>query len=232
MKLIKASTQILTEINEIDVLKTLESVARTCYKSEDKITSDGESAKKIVNLLLSRNHEAMLEFFDITVKFTIDRGVSHEVVRHRIASYAQESTRYCNYIGDKFGGFITCIDIEGVMTLKLGSQVTHPVTGEKKIVDETMIMDWYGEWRQAMEDSEKHYLSMVNNYCPAELARSVLPNSVKTEINVKMNLREWRHFFKLRTSKAAHPQMREITIPLLEQFKDKLPLLFKDIEIK
>ena len=98
MRLIKPSFEILTDnVGEIQVLQLLEKVARTCYKSEDKITLDGESAKRLVKLLLSRNHEAMLEFYDIIVKFTCDRGVSHEIVRHRIGSFAQESTRYVNY---------------------------------------------------------------------------------------------------------------------------------------
>ena len=232
MKTIKPSTEILTIIDKSEVLKTLEKIARTCYKSEDKISKDDSSARMLIKTLLNRNHEAMLEFFDITVKFTCDRGVSHEIVRHRIASFAQESTRYCNYSDSKFSGIVTMIDIEGVMNLQLGKSLIHPITKERKIVTENMILEWFNEWNEAMNDAEKHYLAMTNNWCPAELSRSVLPNSLKTEINVKANLREWRHFFELRTAKAAHPQMRELTIPLLSEFKEKIPLVFDNIVLQ
>lgn len=228
MKLIKPTFEIITEINGNEILKTIEKVARTCYKSEDKIV-EGSAERLVKGTLLSRNHEAMLEFFDITVKFTCDRGVTHEIVRHRIGSYAQESTRYCNYAKGKHDSAVSVIDIKDVMTLKVGTKLKHPVSGEEIIADEKLILEWYEIWYRAMEDAESHYLSLVNNWCPAELARSVLPNSTKTEINVKFNLREWRHFFKLRTAPAAHPQMREIAQPLLLELKKQVPVVFDDI---
>lgn len=232
MKIIESHYEILTPIDGDEILKTIERVARTCYKSEDKITEDNESAIKLIkNVLLNRNHEAMIEFYDITVKFICDRGVTHEIVRHRLASYAQESTRYCNYSKEKFDGAVTFINIEGVMNLELNKTLSHPITGEKKLITELDILSWYDEWNDAINDAEKHYLNLTNNYCPAQLARSVLPNSLKTEINVKMNLREWRHFFKLRTSSAAHPQMRELAIPLLIELKDRIPIIFDNIII-
>lgn len=231
MNKINPSHEILTDIDSDKILKTIEKVARTCYKSEEKITESNESAVKIIrDVLLNRNHEAMLEFSDIIVKFTCDRGVTHEIVRHRIASYAQESTRYCNYNKDKFNNAITVIDIENVMKLEIGKELTHPVTKEKKVITEEDIIYWYEEWNNAMNDADRHYLNMTNAYCPAQLARSVLPNSLKTEINVKFNLREWRHFFKLRCANAAHPQMREIAIPLLHEFQSKIPIIFDDIK--
>ncbi len=212
MKLIKASYEILTPINGEEVLKTLEKVARTCYKSEDKITD--ESAPKLVKALIERGHEAMIEFFDITVKFICDRGVSHELVRHRIASFAQESTRYVNYSNGKFGGHLTFIIPEWMPNIQPGEYSSTP----------TMLT-----WMLAMEQAEKNYLKLIEEGWQPQQARSVLPNSLKTEINVKMNLREWRHFFGLRCAKAAHPQMREITIPLLEELKSKIPIIFDDI---
>lgn len=227
MKVVNPEFEIIAGIDD-SMLTTIEKVARTCYKSEEKI-AEGSAEKLIKGTLLSRNHEAMLEFRDIIVKFTCDRGVTHEIVRHRIGSFAQESTRYCNYAKGKHDGAISVIDIKDVMTLKVGSTLKHPVTGESKVATEELILDWYEEWYEAMEDAEKHYLKMVNNWCPAELARSVLPNSVKTEINVKFNIREWRHFFKLRTAPAAHPQMIELVKPLLEEFKKQIPILFDDI---
>jgi thymidylate synthase (FAD) len=212
MKLIKPSYEILTPINGDEILKTIEKVARTCYKSEDKITED--SAKTLVKSLISRGHEAMIEFFDITVKFICDRGVSHELVRHRIASFAQESTRYVNYSNGKFGGHLTFIIPEWLEDVKSG-EYSNAFTGLT--------------WSIAMEQAEKNYLKLIEEGWQPQQARSVLPNSLKTEINVKMNLREWRHFFKLRTALAAHPQMRELTCPLLDELKSKIPIIFDDI---
>jgi thymidylate synthase (FAD) len=227
MRLIKPSYEILTPIDGNEILKTIEKVARTCYKSEDKITEN--SAEKMIKSLISRGHEAMIEFFDITIKYTCDRGVSHELVRHRLANFAQESTRYVSYNKEKQGSQITVIDIENVMRLKIGSETIHPISKEKVIIDEKIMLEWFDEWNIAMNEAERHYMNMTNNCCPPELARSVLPNSTKTEINVKMNLRELRLFFKLRTSAAAHPQMRELTRPLLDELKTKIPIIFDDI---
>jgi thymidylate synthase (FAD) len=222
MKLIKPYYEIISPIKGDDILKTLEKVARTCYKSEDKITED--SAEKMIKILLSKKHEAMIEFFDIIVKFVCDRGVSHEIVRHRLASYAQESTRYCNYSKDKFENQITFIIPSWCNIYE--SQWTH----EQAISSN----DLNGEinsllWLQQMSWSEKVYNKLIKEGWQAQQARSVLPNSLKTEINVKMNLREWRHFFKLRCAQAAHPQMRELAIPLLNEFKEKIPIIFDDI---
>jgi len=223
MKLIKPKFEILTPINKDEIFKAIEKVARTCYKSEDKITND--SAEKMIKSLIERGHEAMIEFFDITVKFTCDRGVSHELVRHRIASFAQESTRYCNYAKDKFDKQLTfIIPFWG-----------HDFNQEIEIKDSTDIYKYVHSagpectYLLAMWEAEQAYNKLIEYGWQAQEARSVLPNSVKTEINVKMNLREWRHFFKLRTAKAAHPQMRELTIPLLEEFKSKIPIIFDDI---
>ena len=228
MKLIKASTEILTPINGEEILQMIEKVARTCYKSEDKITET--SARKMVKSLIDRGHEAMIEFYDIIVKFTCDRGVSHEIVRHRMASYAQESTRYCNYSKDKFDNQITFI---------IPCWCTTIVEGDGKDQKNVSLMEFV--WLNAMQNSEFAYNQLMKpeEWNPqkettqawqAQQARSVLPNSLKTEINVKYNLREWRHFFKLRCSAAAHPQMRELTIPLLAEFQSKIPIIFDDIK--
>lgn len=211
MKIIKPSYEILTPIDGAEILKTIEKVARTCYKSEDKI--DNESAKKLVTRLINSGHEAMIEFFDITVKFVCDRGVSHEIVRHRIASYAQESTRYCNYSKDKFENQITYI--------QPNFWSDCPESGDD--YEKHAILE------QILIDIEKAYNKLIDLGASPQEARYILPNGLKTEINVKMNLREWRHFFKLRCSKAAHPQMRELAIPLLEEIKELLPIIFNDI---
>jgi thymidylate synthase (FAD) len=221
MKLIKPYTEILTPIEGNEILKTIERVARTCYKSEDKITEN--SAEKMINMLVSRGHEAMIEFFDITVKFVCDRGVSHEIVRHRVASYAQESTRYCNYSKDKFDNQITFI------IPCWCENIAEKIIKGRDEIESFDIPEDERKWLIAMIFSERCYNSLISQNWQPQQARSVLPNSLKTEINVKMNLREWRHFFQLRCSSAAHPQMRELAIPLLKEFKSKIPVVFDDI---
>lgn len=219
---IKASYEILTPISEggIKELQHIEKIGRVCYKSEDRITEDGESAKKFVGMLIKNGHEAMIEHSSLSVKFTVDRGVSHELVRHRIASFAQESTRYCNYSKDKFGGACNFIDIEPGMKLD----------NKMKNMPDDAISVIMSEWINAMEDAEYHYMKMINLGATPQIARSVLPNSTKTEITITANYREWRNFFKLRVPNTAHPQMREITIPLLNELKSKIPVIFDDID--
>lgn len=206
MKIINASYRIETPTYSGEkLLKSIEQAGRTCYKSEDRITD--ESAEAFVRMLIKRGHESVLEHASITVRFVCDRGVSHEIVRHRIASFSQESTRYCNYSGDRFRNEITfikpCFLEEG--------------TGGYKL------------WKQAMFVAEKEYFDLLNWGCTPQEARSVLPNSTKTEIIMTANLRECRHFLKLRTAKAAHPQMRELTVPLLKELQEWIPVIFDDI---
>ncbi len=222
MRIIEPTYEILTPISEggIEELQHIEKIGRVCYKSESNITEDGESAKKFVKMLIDRGHETMIEHSSLSVKFIVDRGVSHELVRHRIASFAQESTRYCNYSKDKFGNEIHVIDIEGGINLDTKMK---SMTALKTLAIED-------EWKKAMEDAEKHYMMMMELGATPQIARSVLPNSTKTEITITANYREWRAFFKLRTAKTAHPSMREVTIPLLKELKDRLPIVFDDIE--
>lgn len=221
MKLIRPSYEIISpkEIDGKEILKEIEKAARTCYKSEDKITDD--SAEKLVKQLVLRGHEAMLEFGpSIAVKFICDRGVSHELVRHRIASFAQESTRYCNYGKEEHISFIIpeWIDNEQIeKVLKLNESNYFEVL-------ETTV-----EWYAIMSSSESSYRMLLKHGWTPQQARSVLPNSLKTEINVSANIREWRHILKLRTSSQAHPQMRELMRPLLEELKSRIPILFDDI---
>lgn len=208
MQAIKAYTQIFKDFEGQKVLQKLELVGRTCYKSEDKITED--SAAKFVAGLIKRGHEAMLEHVSITVKFVTDRGISHEIVRHRLASYAQESTRYCNYSKDKFGHELTFIIPD---FLEYGSE-------------------GFKLWKDEMKQVEKTYFAMLEAGHTPQEARSVLPNSLKTELVMTANLREWRAFFKLRAANstgAAHPQMLEITRPLLDDLKAMIPVVFDDI---
>jgi thymidylate synthase (FAD) len=334
MRVIKPSYEIMIQpAGPLGVLQHIEKVARVCYKSEDKITEDGESAIKMCNNLISRSHEAMIEHssyiiqaasyttyqkilndiqeleecgydiflrytfyeergivsgnarawidffkaylarygvmpyysnifltedidknvlfgefqveslsnepvgvkfiskedlkegiekmvhYDVSVKFIVDRGVSHELVRHRIASFGQESTRYCNYGNEKFGNGITVIDICGGIILdnammKLSPEVRSSI---------------HEEWCHAMEDAERHYLKMIELGSTAQIARSVLPNSTKTEITMTSNLREWNKFFGLRVPVTAHPQMREVTYETFDEFKQRFPTYMPDV---
>jgi thymidylate synthase (FAD) len=232
MKIIKPSYEILTPIDGGEILKNIEVVARTCYKSHDCIKEG--SAEKLVAALIKNQHEAMLEFFDITVKFICDRGVSHELVRHRTGNYAQESQRYVNYAKDKFDNQLTFIKPIWFTNIEEGFY-------DKSYYSQLEVNGRYATGLTAIENEflyhmlevEDLYLTMVRQYhlTPQE-ARAVLPNAVKTEINVKNDIRNWRHFFKLRTATSAHPQMRELTIPLLEELKSKIPVLFDDINVE
>lgn len=210
MKIIDAGYEILTPVDN-QMLIDIEVSGRVCYKSEDRITET--SAEQFIRNLIKAGHEAMIEHRSITVKFIVDRGVSHEIVRHRIASYAQESTRYCNYGKDKFGNEITVI------------RPCFFKDGEEGVGNKYFI------WLHAMEQAEKNYFMLLNLGATPQEARSVLPNSLKTEIIVTMNIREWRHFFKLRTAKVAHPQIREVAIPLLKELQQLAPALFEDIGV-
>lgn len=185
--------------------KQIELAGRVCYKSEDKITDS--SSENFIRGIIRRGHEAVIEHAAISIKFTCDRGVTHEIVRHRIASYCQESTRYCNYSQDKFGNQISVIE---------------PLYLDKN-------SDAYRIWKFACQGSEDAYFDMLAQGCSPQEARAVLPNSLKTEIVVTMNPREWRHFFKLRCSKAAHPQMRQVALMALEAMYMCYPLFVDDL---
>lgn len=209
MKIINAYYVIEEELDAKKIMTTIERAGRTCYKSEGNI-SDG-SAERFIASILKRGHESVIEHEKITVRFICDRGVTHELVRHRIASYSQESTRYCNYSNDKFGNELTFI---------------KPCFWD---VDNPQDKAKYDLWLESMAFIEKQYNSMIEMGAKPEEARSILPNSLKTEIVVTMNLREWRHYFKLRTAPAAHPQIREISNMLLAELKEKLPVIFGDL---
>lgn len=205
MKVIKPSVEIIDELNGSEILKKIELCGRVCYKSEGKIKEG--SAEKFVTAIIRNGHESVIEHVSFTVKFIVDRGVSHEMVRHRLASYSQESTRYCNYSKDDFQSEITFIE------------PYYLVKGSPGWV----------QWMLAMEAVEKAYFNLLNiGHSPQE-ARAVLPNSLKTELVMTANIREWRHFLKLRTSPAAHPQMREVAGLLLKELKVKIPVVFDDI---
>jgi len=229
MKIIEPSYNILHLAPAIDVFRLIELAGRICYKSEEKIDNskyndrysfcdpigikECTSYKFIKNLLQhDPPHLSVLEHSTMTVKFVCDRGVSHELVRHRLCSFSQESTRYCNYSKGKFGNELTFI---------------KPVFWEEEFTNNA-----YDDWYQLCKHVENTYKFMIE-FCKSipEEARSVLPNSIKTEIVVTANLRQWGHIFYQRTSNKAHPQMRQLMVPLLEDVRERLPLLFDKLEI-
>lgn len=212
MNIINPSIEIINAPDYGAMLKTIERAGRVCYKSEDKITDD--SAEGFIRGIIKRGHESVIEHEKISVIVTCDRGVTHEIVRHRIASYSQESTRYCNYTDGKFGGQITFID---------------PCTGFGWDLETDRGRNLWKVWSKAMDAAEWSYRQMLKHGATPQEARSVLPNSLKTELVMTMNLREWRHFIKLRTSPAAHPQMREVANIIAENFAANYPAFFGDL---
>lgn len=209
MKIIKPYVRPLTEARPASELYAeVELAGRTCYKSTRK---DGESAEDFIRRAIKRGHESILEHAKISLVFVCDRGVTHEIVRHRIASYSQESTRYCNYSDDQFGGEITVIE-------------------PNFLVPDS---DCYRMWKRACEVSEVFYFDLLNEGCSPQQARSVLPNSLKTEIVVTMNIREWRHFLSLRyfgNAGAPHPQMQEVAGMAYEFLMGNYPAFFEDLK--
>ena len=221
MKIIEPSIEVKDKPNGQAILKKIERIGRVCYKSENRITKD--SAERFVKSILDRGHESVLEHVSISVRVICDRGVSHEIVRHRVASYSQESTRYCNYSKDKFNNELTFIK---PCWFKYS---TSDIMQEEDFYDSEMN-ESDKDWLHHMKRCENIYFDMLKHGATPEEARSILPNSLKTEIVMTMNLREWRHFFKLRCSKKAHIQMRQIANMILDEFKKEIPIIFDDIE--
>lgn len=210
MKIVNADYEILTHIDGQEELKLIEKIGRTCYKSENKITDN--SAEKFVRMLIKNKHEAMLEHSMLSVKFIVDRGVTHELVRHRLSAFAQESTRYCRYCDERFVNELTFI---------------------KPCFFGNSSHEFY-IWEHQCKLSEIAYFVLLCDGATPEQARSVLPMSIKSEIVVTANYREWRHILNLRaagTTGKPHPQMLEVMIPLLEELKAKIPVVFDDIDV-
>jgi thymidylate synthase (FAD) len=211
MKIINPSTRLYVNGQPlawkygIDMLKAIERIGRTCYKSEDKITDD--SYETFVRNLIKRGHLSVIEHCSVTADIICDRGITHEIVRHRIGSYSQESTRYCNYSKEDFGKEITFI---------IPSYIAYK-------------SEAWNTWKDTMKACEDSYFKLLDIGLLPQEARAVLPNSLKTELVMTANLREWKTFFKLRTAGAAHPQMREVARPLLDDLKAMIPGVFDDI---
>lgn len=213
MKFIEQSFEILTpNYSRDEVLKQIELAARTCYKSEDRICEG--SASKLVSKLVQLGHEAMLEHGpSLSVRFITNRGVTHELVRHRVASFAQESTRYVKY-GE---------DMEFIVP------VWVPERDKEILVEggDTFLSYPTSAFVRGVYNANLSYVELMNAGWKAQEAREVLPNALKTEIVVTANLREWKHIFELRCAKAAHPQIRDLMMPLLKHMSSILPEIFE-----
>lgn len=207
VKIVEPSVEIITEINGDKILKTIERAARTCYKTEDNISEDASSAKKMISKLIEMGHTAMIEFADVHVILTADTGVLKDLTRHRHCSFAVESTRYCNYSKGKFGNEITVI---------------KPCNIEEGTKE-------YDLWLDCMNNIETTYNQMAELGCKPDQLRMLLPHSLKCNINLKANIREWRHIFSLRCAKAAHPSVQEIMKMVLVEFHKQIPILFDDL---
>lgn len=197
MRVVQQSAELLTPIKEGEMLELLEKAGRVCYKSESRIYNG--SAPVFVQNIVKNNHQSVLEHISLSFRLITDRGVSHELVRHRLASYSQESTRYVRYDGIEF---------------------VEPIG---------MPPNAISLWADAMEEAESAYLQMLAERISPEQARSVLPNSTKTELIMTANLREWKHILYLRTSIAAHPQMRDLADKIKRILEFNYPTIFKEV---
>lgn len=206
MQIIKPSANIISISggSGIELLRQIEYGARTCYRSEGAQTED--SYAKLLPRLFTSAHMSVFEHGSIQVEFTVDRGVSHELVRHRLLSFSQESTRYCNYSKDKFGNEISVIEPEG------------------------LTIEQHNWWTKGVLEAEKAYFNLLSLEVKPQIARDVLPNCLATRLVVTGNPRVWRHVLLQRTHKSVHPKFLQVSIPLLEQFKRQIPILYDDIE--
>lgn len=248
MNIIKPHHEIITPISKggLEELLDIEYAGRTCYVSNPKILEDVTpegATKAFVRNLIANGHESVLEHGTISVRFVCDRGVSHELVRHRIASFSQESTRYCNYSKDRFGNEITVIEpcffnevsektknaVQNYIPRDVPAWYCGPMDEDPQRLLITPKDHQYFHWYQSCIKAEIGYFQMLDWGATPQEARAVLPNSLKTTVRMTTNYREWRHILKLRTAKDAHPQMRELMTPLLKELQDRIPVIFDDI---
>ena len=244
MKLIKPSFTILPHLEYPAMLRLVSRASSVCYRAE--VPESWKEQEKLVATRIKAGHESVIEHVGFSVEFRVDRGITHELVRHRLAAFTQESTRFCDYDKDKFGGHLTYImppEIslvvpEGIYTGIV--QVEAPVQGgvalfltdEKQ--DAAVMLDsaTHAEWASGLLRAEIAYRNAVQMGLAPEIARGVLPNALAAYITVTANMREWRHIFRLRalgTTGRPHPQMVEIMTPLLEEAMRRFPAFFTDL---
>jgi thymidylate synthase (FAD) len=194
-------------VDGVSLLQHIEWCARISHRSEDAVTPDSYD-RFLRSVVLGHGDWSVVEHASVSVDFYVDRGITHELVRHRLFAFTQESTRFVNY--DK----------------KMEPSFVNPIFGDK----EGPCFDSFEIWQLAVKNAEESYRSLIRQGCPPQIARSVFPNALASRIVITGNLRNWRHFFLMRTTKESHPQMREVTIPLLKEFQEKIPIFYEDIE--
>ena len=219
------TVDLIDSIDADAIISKIELATRNCYKSEGRI-EEGSGAK-LIRSCIKRGHESPLEHQSITFRVICDRAVSHELVRHRMASYSQESQRYCSYVKDQFGGEVTFVYPSWFV-----ETLTHMCEGVVMSEDDEKLITSFDLIQDICEEAEKTYLCLLEHGVAPEYARAVLPNCTKTDVVCTMNIRELRHFLKLRGSKAAHPDIRKVAKSLLVALrKAGLGIFFEDIEV-
>lgn len=234
MKIVEPSVEIIDEIDGEKILKKLEICGRTCYQSEPK----GNSAEDFIRNIIKRGHESVLEHISITARFICSRACSHQLVRHRLASFSQESMRFCAYNKDRFGNEITVIkprcfkdvDFDHMADIKLFANSSPRLYSSYYSVEkyDKRISEAVTEWQVAQMHCEESYFNLINGGYKPEDARGVLSQDTKTTVVMTANLREWRHVFNMRCDSHAQAEIRELCTDLLKQMHDKIPAVFDD----
>ena len=208
MKIVQAQITPITPLNGQAILKRIEEIARTCYRSEDKITEDGKSAEQLVRALTNAGHGAMLEHATISMRYVSNIAAYKDLTRHRVGiAYAIESTRFCSYNKGKFGNEIAFL---------------RPV----EIPQDSLK---YQVWLNAMEQAEKNYMNLASMGAKPDELSLILPQSTAAEFVITANARAWNNIFNLRAIGHSRPCVREIMIPTLELFRREVPIVFDDV---
>lgn len=214
MKIIDPTFEYISAPTRVAAYEIIAMAMRNCYRAE--LNAMPATDEEMVEKVMKKRHLSLLEFVDVSVNITCDRGVTHELVRHRLCSFAQESTRYCNYSGEKFGRELTFVKPSWAAEHDLDAL---PIPLLRK----------YNIWVRSMEEAEKAYIEMLGEGASAQEARSVLPSSLAAKIAVKANLREWIHIFRMRCDIPAHPDMRVTMMPILVSMLDLYPVVFQPV---
>jgi thymidylate synthase (FAD) len=234
MKIVEPYARLLEPETLHDALPRIEAVARVSHRSEDAQTAT-TTDRFIRAVVLSHGDWSVVEHVDAKVEFYVDRGITHEIVRHRLFSYTQESTRFVNYQKKMPASFIYPLPINCSWCVDDDNPPMKSATGSwvHLNIDDPQsagVCAYDSDWLDSISQAEQSYQRLLATGWPPQLGRSVFPNALASKLVMTGNLRSWRHFFRMRTTKEAHPQMRQVTIPLLAQFQAAVPIIFEDIQ--
>lgn len=231
MRIIRPYANVIETHGPEEILKKIEQAARISHRSEDLI-KENSAERFIRDVIVRRGDWSVVEHACVTVEFVVDRGITHELVRHRLFSYTQESTRFVNYEKKMPPSFIyPKPEVECELCLS-GEEPHYRSYGSESgwIHPEKCVCPYNDIWLGGIQEAENRYIALLKTGWRPQEARSVFPNALAAKIWMTGNLRNWRHFFTMRTTKEAHPQMRQVTIPLLKKFQENIPVLYEDIE--